>query len=68
MTCCEDDISFLGLLCQTNEPANIEGGKWIELEGIIYKKFIKHEQREIPFIAVKDYKYIDKIQEELIYF
>jgi len=68
MTCCEDDISFLGLLCQTKEPINIKGKKWIELEGVIGKKFIKHEQREIPFISVKDYKYIDKIEEELVYF
>lgn len=68
MTCCEDDISFLGLLCQTNKPVKFNGEKWVEIEGVIHKKFIQQEQREIPFIAIKDYKLIDKIEDELVYF
>jgi len=68
MTCCEDDISFLGLLCQTKKPAKIEGKKWVEIEGIISKKFIEQQQRYIPFIAVNDYKLIEKLEEDLIYF
>jgi len=68
MTCCEDDISFLGLLCQTIKPVKLEGKQWIELEGVIYKKFIEQEQRDIPFISIKSYKLIDKLEEELVYF
>jgi len=68
MTCCEDDISFLGLLCQSKEPIKIDGKVWIEIEGVIHNKFIEQEQREIPFITVKKYKSIDKIEEELVYF
>lgn len=68
MTCCEDDISFLGLLCQTNKPIDFDGEKWIEIEGVMHKKFIEQEQREIPFISIKDYKMIDKIEDELVYF
>lgn len=68
MTCCEDDISFLGLLCQTNKAVKFEGQEWVEIEGVIHKKFIQQEQREIPFIAIKDYKLIDKIEDELVYF
>lgn len=68
MTCCEDDISFLGLLCQSDEPIKLNGKEWIEIEGVINKKFIQQEQREIPFIAVKNYKLVDKIEEDLIYF
>lgn len=68
MTCCEDDIAFLGILCQTNKPINIKGKQWIEIEGVIHKKFIEHEQQDIPFIIVKDYKFIDKIEDELVYF
>ena len=68
MTCCEDDISFLGLLCQSNKPIKFEGKEWIEIEGVIHRKFIEQEQKEIPFITVKDYKLVDKIEEDLIYF
>jgi len=68
MTCCEDDIAFLGLLCQTKEPIKLQGKKWIEIEGIICNKFIEQQQRNIPFIAVNSYKFIDKLEEDLIYF
>lgn len=68
MTCCEDDISFLGLICQTNKTINFKDKEWIEIEGVIHKQFIPQEQREIPFIAIKDYKLVDKIEDELIYF
>ncbi|WP_315073791.1 GTP-binding protein [uncultured Clostridium sp.] len=68
MTCCEDDISFLGLLCQSNKTVNFKDKEWVEIEGVIHKKFITQEQREIPFIAIKDYKVINKIEDELVYF
>lgn len=68
MTCCEDDIAFLGLLCQTKAPIKFEDKKWIEIEGIICNKYIEHQQRNIPFIAVNSYKFIDKLEEELVYF
>lgn len=68
MTCCEDDISFLGLLCQSNKPFNFKDKEWIEIEGVIHNKFIEQEQREIPFLTVKDYKLIDKVEDELVYF
>jgi hypothetical protein len=68
MTCCADDISFLGLLCQTSKSINFKDKAWIEIEGVIHKQFIPQEQREIPFINIKDYKLIDKIEDELVYF
>lgn len=68
MTCCEDDIAFLGLLCQTDKPFSFEGKEWIEIEAVIHKKFVAQEEREIPFLQVKNYKIVDEIEDELIYF
>ncbi|AGF56186.1 putative repeat protein (TIGR03943 family) [Clostridium saccharoperbutylacetonicum] len=68
MTCCADDISFLGLLCQTNKPVDFKDKVWIEIEGIIRKQYIPQEQREIPFITIKDYRNINKLEDDLIYF
>lgn len=68
MTCCEDDIAFLGLLCQTKEPIKLDGKKWVEIEGVICNKFIENQQRNIPFIAVNRYKFIEKLEDDLIYF
>lgn len=68
MTCCADDISFLGLICQTNKPFNFKDKEWVEIEGVIHSQFIPQEQREIPFIAIKGYKLISKIEDELVYF
>lgn len=68
MTCCEDDITFLGLLCQTAQPIDFDGKEWIEIEGTLHRKFIQHEQREIPYISVSNFKTINKLEEELVYF
>lgn len=68
MTCCEDDIAFLGLLCQTDKPFSFKGKEWIEIEAVIHKKFVAQEEREIPFLQVKNYKIVDKIEDDLIYF
>lgn len=68
MTCCADDISFLGLLCQSNKPVNFKEKEWIEIEGVMHKQFIQQEQREVPFIAIKDYRSIEKVENELVYF
>ena len=68
MTCCEDDIAFLGLLCQAKEPVGFKDKAWIEIEGVIHKQFMVAEQRDIPFISVNDYKLVDKIEDDLIYF
>ena len=35
---------------------------------VICKKFIEQQQRYIPFIEVTDYKLIEKLEEDLIYF
>ncbi|EKQ57178.1 MULTISPECIES: GTP-binding protein [unclassified Clostridium] len=68
MTCCEDDITFLGLLCQTTKSLDFDGQKWVEIEGIIHRKYIQHEEREIPFISISNYKFTDTPEEELVYF
>lgn len=68
MTCCEDDISFLGVLCKSDKALEFDGKQWIEIEGVIHKQFIAEEQQEIPFLHVKDYKLVDKIEDELVYF
>lgn len=68
MTCCEDDISFLGVLCKSDKALDFDGKQWIEIEGVIHKQFIAEEQQEIPFLHVKDYKVVDKIEDELVYF
>lgn len=68
MTCCADDISFLGLLCQSKNPVNFKEKEWVEIEGVMHKQFIPQEQREVPFIAIKSCRTIEKVDEELVYF
>ena len=68
MTCCADDISFLGLLCQSKNPVNFKEKEWVEIEGVMHKQFISQEEREVPFIAIKNCRSIEKIDDELVYF
>lgn len=68
MTCCADDISFLGILCQCNKPVKFKDKEWIKVNGVIHKQYIAEEQQEIPFLYVKDYEVVEKVEDDLIYF
>lgn len=68
MTCCADDMQFLGLLCQTKEPYTFKDKEWIEVEGIINTQFIPQQQQLIPFLLVTNVKKISKPEDELVYF
>lgn len=68
MTCCADDISFLGVLCKYEKPFNFIGETWIEIEGTLGVQFIPQEQRDIPFLSASGFKTIEKPEDELVYF
>ncbi len=66
MTCCADDIQFLGLLCQSKDAQNFKGKEWVEV--VLHAQFSPQEQELVPFMTVTKVNKIDKLEDELIYF
>ncbi len=68
MTCCADDIQFLGMLCQSEKPQSFNGKEWVEVEGILHAQFIPSQQEMVPFMTVTNVRKTEKLEDELVYF
>ena len=53
MTCCEDDMQFLGFVCKYNNAKTLKEGSFIKLTGEIKFEFAPEYEAEGPVIYVK---------------
>ena len=68
MTCCENDITFLGIACRHISEVVIECNEWIEVVGVIKINCIEKYENKFPIIFIESFKRVNKPSEELIYF
>ncbi len=54
MTCCEADMSFVGIICGYPKAYELENRDWVEVTGIIRVVFDEEMDREIPVCRVLD--------------
>nr|MCR5102481.1 hypothetical protein [Butyrivibrio sp.] len=52
MTCCEADMTFLGILCGYMKAYELKNKEWINVTGIIKITFDETENRNIPVCRV----------------
>ncbi|MDD6213265.1 MAG: GTP-binding protein [Clostridiales bacterium] len=50
MTCCEDDMVFLGYLCRTPEASKWKAKQWVTLTARVEKEFVKAYGEEGPVL------------------
>lgn len=68
MTCCEDDLTFLGYICKGVPMDMVKAGKWIKVTGEVGFAFKKAYGGRGPVIAVKSWEIVDAPKQELVYF
>lgn len=56
MTCCEADMSFIGIICGYPKAYELENKEWVEIAGIIKVVVDKEMGREIPVCRVLELK------------
>ncbi len=56
MTCCEADMSFMGIICAYPKAYELENKEWVEITGIIRVVVEQETGREIPVCRVTDLK------------
>lgn len=64
MTCCEEDITLLAVLCKNNSDKKISKGEWIEITGTVHYS----NKNNMPVIVVEEMSETEKPEQELIYF
>lgn len=68
MTCCADDIAFLGLLCKSDKDIDLEDRTWIKISVEIKTEYVPEYKDIGPVLYLKDIKPGKKPEDDLIYF
>ncbi len=68
MTCCVEDIQFLGMVCKTKEAANIGHRSWIKIKAKVKNEFMKEYRGKGPVLYPISIEPAEKPEDELVYF
>lgn len=68
MTCCQDDINFIGVICKCAGDKIPESNSWIEATASIKLGYMKQHDSYMPVLAIESFSDKEKPAEELIYF
>lgn len=66
MTCCEADLSFIGIICVCLNAYEINNREWVEISGILRVVFDDEMKRNIPVCRVTEIKKIITPENEII--
>lgn len=68
MTCCADDISFIGFKCYFQATKHLRDRQWITVTGTIEKEYYPEFEGEGPVIHATKVEPAKPAEEELVYF
>lgn len=68
MTCCVEDITFLGMMCKPGMENTPEHRSWIDLTARIKVEFAREYKGKGPILYPIEMKPAEKPQDELVYF
>ena len=68
MTCCVEDIQFIGMKCKYEKAAEIPHKSWVDLTAEIHVEFAKEYRGKGPVLYAKKVEPAAAPQDELVYF
>ncbi len=68
MTCCADDIAFIGFKCYYQGAKHLNDRQWVMVTGTIGKEFYPEFEGEGPVINASKVELCEPAEEELVYF
>lgn len=68
MTCCADDITPLGLICQFENDVELENKEWVDITATVRKTRLPQYEDELPVLHVETITSAEKPEDELVYF
>ena len=68
MTCCADDIAFIGFKCYFDAAKHLTDRQWVMVTGEIEKEFYPEFEGDGPVIRAKKVEPAKPAEEELVYF
>ena len=68
MTCCADDIRFLGYLCRSDLAPKLTEGEWVRVTGTVKEEYNSVYQGRGPVIWAQEIEKAEPPEEELVFF
>ena len=68
MTCCADDTSFIGYICEFPKAKSLLMGQWVEVTAVVDWKYMEQYEGEGPVLIAKDIKSVQRPEVDLVYF
>lgn len=68
MTCCADDITFVGFKCKYDKASEIAHKSWITITAEMHNEFAMEYKGKGPVLYALDIQPAEKPEDELIYF
>ena len=68
MTCCVEDIAFVGFKCVSDMAAMLKDRQWVEVTGTIKKEYYKEFKGNAPVIYAEKVVPAEKPKEEVVLF
>ena len=68
MTCCADDVTFLGVKAKYEQADQIEHKSFVQVSGIVKVEYAKEYHHRGPVLYVEEVINANKPEDELIYF
>ena len=68
MTCCADDIRFIGYICRSRHTCQLHQKQWLEVTAEIKYEYAKEYNGEGPVLYARHLKSVDPPKDELVYF
>ncbi|BBF43195.1 putative GTPase [Lachnospiraceae bacterium KM106-2] len=68
MTCCADDITFIGFMCNYENASELPLKAWVDVTAEIRVEFRKEYRGKGPVLYAKEVKAAQKPEEDLVYF
>lgn len=68
MTCCADDVAFIGFKCYFQAAKHLKDRQWVRVTGVIDKEFYQEFEGDGPVIRATKVELDKPAEEELVYF
>ncbi len=68
MTCCADDTTFIGYICEFPKAKSLLMGQWVEVTAVVDWKYMEQYEGEGPVMIAKDIKSVQRPEVDLVYF
>ena len=68
MTCCADDITYLGMVCKTEKDVDLPERQWITLTAEVKAEYVKEYRDLGPVLYLKEIETGTRPEDDLVYF